>query len=249
MRVLLLTLHAPIASWGDHGARTSRRGSWSRPTRTAILGLVAAALGIERSAHEHHLALHQGLGFAVRVDATGHSLVDYHTYQAGLGDHMAFARTRRDELSGMAKTSITHREYRADALYTVALWTRGPCPWTLEDIRDAVRRPHWMLYLGRKACVPALPLCPTIVEAEDVPAAFELRLPLPSAIAAHLPIRLDATPTIASDVDAPGVSRSRIEQRRDGYHYTSGDLRTYVERQEYVMVLPRRERSHAQEDL
>ena len=125
MEVLLFTLYAPVAAYGDHGARTSRRGSWARPTRTATLGLVAAALGIERSAHEDHLGLHEGLGFAVRVDGTGASLTDYHTFQVGFGDHLQVTRMRADEHRGGTKTTITHREYRTDSLHTVGLWKRG----------------------------------------------------------------------------------------------------------------------------
>ena len=247
MQVLFLTFYAPLAAWGDHGARTAWRGSWSRPTRTATLGIVAAALGVERSDHASHLALHQGLGYAVRVDATGGSMVDYHTFQAGIGNHVQFARTRRDEVDGPIKTSITHREYRTDGLHTVALWTKEGCRWSLEEIRDAILRPQWVLYLGRRACVPALPLNPAIVDAEDVPLAFDKRPALPNELAASLNLKLDRYSVIAADIDAPGVKTSRVEQRRDGYHFTSGDLRTYVDRREKIMELPRRERLQTSE--
>ena len=247
MQVLLLTFYAPLSAWGDHGARTTLRGSWSRPTRTATLGIVAAALGIERSAHESHLALHQWLGFAVRVDATGGSMMDYHTFHAGIGNHVQFARTRRDEVAGPIKTSITYREYRTDGLHTVALWAKEGSPWSLKEIREAILRPQWMLYLGRRACVPALPLNPAIVDAEDIPAAFAQRPALPNKIVANLNLTLDRYPVIAADVDAPGVKTSRVEQRRDGYHFTDGDLRTYVDRQEKIMELPDRERPHTLE--
>ena len=249
MEVLLFTLYAPVAAYGDHGARTSRRGSWARPTRTATLGLVAAALGIERSAHEDHLGLHEGLGFAVRVDGTGASLTDYHTFQVGFGDHLQVTRMRADELRGGTKTTITHREYRTDSLHTVGLWKRGNGSWNLDQICAAIQRPHWVLYLGRRCCVPALPLMPVIVDAENIPAAFEVRPPLADGITAtDLGVRLDPYPILAADVGAPGVAASRVEQRRDGYHYTSGDLRTYVDRQEWIMDLPRRRQDHMAEE-
>ncbi|MEZ5816626.1 MAG: type I-E CRISPR-associated protein Cas5/CasD [Hyphomicrobiaceae bacterium] len=247
MQVLLFTLHAPLVAYGDHGARTSRRSSWDRPTRTATLGLVAAALGIDRSDHEQHLALHEGLGFAVRVDATGRSLTDYHTFDVGKGAHLALARSRADELDGPTQTTITYREYRTDALHTVALWLTGDCPWTLDQIQAALRRPHWILYLGRRSCIPALPLKPTIVDAATIPAAFALHPPIPEQLAADLRLDLDCHPIIAADVGAPGVTPLRVEQRHDGYHHTRGDLRTFVERQEWVMPLLSGDTDHSAE--
>jgi CRISPR system Cascade subunit CasD len=154
---------------------------------------------------------------------------------------------RADELDGDTKTTITHREYRVDALHTVALWNRAKCPWNLDQIRAALRRPHWVLYLGRRCCLPALPLNPIIVDAENIPEAFALRPPLAKEIAGHLPIQLDRYPIIAADVGAPGVVASRVEQRRDGYHYTSGDLRTFVERQEWIMEVPMRDEPSVEE--
>jgi hypothetical protein len=86
-------------------------------------------------------------------------------------------------------------------------------------------------------------LRPIVVDTETIPDAFALRPPVPKEIADDLPIRLDQHPIIAAALGSPGVTASRIEQRRDGYHYTSGDLRTYVERQEAIMGLPRREQT------
>ena len=67
---LLLTLYAPLASWGDI-AVGEVRGSWDRPSRSAVLGLVAAALGVDRADQAAHDALDVGYGVAVRQDAAG----------------------------------------------------------------------------------------------------------------------------------------------------------------------------------
>lgn len=228
MRVLMLTLHAPLASYGDT-AMGRRRTSWTRPARSAVIGMVAAALGIDREDHDSLAALTSGLGYAVRTDATGASMTDYHTAAVGQGREAQNARTRRYELAGEAKTIPSHREYREDSLHTVALWDQGS-PWSLDQIAEAIRHPHWIIYIGRRACVPSLPLNPEIIEAETLREAFALRPALPEEIAAALSIRLNSHPEIAADENAPGLEPSRIERRRDIYNRR----RSFRERAEWI---------------
>lgn len=78
---LLLTLYAPLSSWGGI-AVGEERNSWDRPSRSAVLGLVAAALGVARDDQASHDALDWGYGVAVRLDVAGSSVVDYHTAQS-----------------------------------------------------------------------------------------------------------------------------------------------------------------------
>ena len=78
---LLATLYAPLASWGDI-AVGEVRNSWDTPSRSAVLGLVAAALGLRRDEQEAHATLDRTLAVAVRVDLTGIAMVDYHTAQS-----------------------------------------------------------------------------------------------------------------------------------------------------------------------
>ena len=58
---LLFTLYAPLAALGEV-AVGERRVSAARPARSAILGLLAAALGIERRDEAAHAALQEGYG-------------------------------------------------------------------------------------------------------------------------------------------------------------------------------------------
>ena len=172
---LLFQLYGALASWGEI-AVGERRGSWSRPSKSAIIGLVAAALGIERDEGERQSALAAGYGFAVRVDSPGVPLRDYHTVQTArevdikkLRKKDARPLTRRRELSvDNPMTILSQREYYADALYTAALWARASAPVSLGDLRDALRRPQFALYLGRKSCPPSLPLAPEVVAAQHL---------------------------------------------------------------------------------
>ncbi|MHB1224478.1 MAG: type I-E CRISPR-associated protein Cas5/CasD [Gemmatimonadaceae bacterium] len=180
---LLLTLYAPLASWGDI-AVGEFRGSWDRPSRSAVLGLIAAGLGLERENQAAHDALDEGYGVAVRADVTGAPLADYHTTQTV--DSATVRRRRpatRAELLDTRdrQTILSQRTYRQDALATVALWVRGEARWTLDELRDALMQPRFVLYAGRKANVFGLPLDPRVEQADTLAEALGRR---PSALGA-----------------------------------------------------------------
>ena len=152
-----------------------RRSSWSRPGKSAILGMVAAALGYDRSDEEKHQGLETGLFYAVRVDSMGRSFSDWHTAQTPQARSGAVYRTRKEELEdsdGTVHTVLSHREWRTDTFYTVALWQRHDSNLDLDKIRDALRKPVYSLYLGRKSAPIGLPMNPVVVEAEALLEAF-----------------------------------------------------------------------------
>ncbi|MFI0242839.1 type I-E CRISPR-associated protein Cas5/CasD [Streptomyces sp. NPDC016845] len=77
--VLLVRLAAPLQSWGV-ASRFSHRDTHPRPTKSAVLGLCAAALGRDRTEPVDDLA---ALTFGVRADHPGTPVRDYHTVGAG----------------------------------------------------------------------------------------------------------------------------------------------------------------------
>lgn len=178
---LLFRLYGPLASWGEI-AVGERRGSWSRPGKSGVLGMVAAALGIRRDEADRLAALTAGYDFAVRVDAPGVPLRDYHTAQTVREADMKKLRkidsrpmTRRRELAVEKEdreTILSQRDYYADFMATVALWQREASPHSLAALADALRRPGFVLYLGRKSCPLGLPLAPALVSAETLSEAF-----------------------------------------------------------------------------
>lgn len=165
MKYLLFRLYGPMSSWGDIAVGETRP-SFTYPSKSAVLGLVAAGLGIRRDEEIKHQQLAESLGFAVRVESFGVPLVDYHTAQVPSGKERYC--TRRDELSGERSdlnTILSTRDYRADGLSTIILWEKKACERGLAEIADKLIRPSFVLYLGRKSCPLALPLEPQIVEA------------------------------------------------------------------------------------
>lgn len=218
---LVFRLYGPLASWGDI-AVGEVRPSATHPSKSAILGLVAAALRIDREQEATHQALARGYGFAVRVDSMGVPLVDYHTVQvppSGTGRNRRTFATRRDELCTLPRdalnTILSRRDYRMDALATAALWVRGAeAPFSLGAIRDALERPGFVLYLGRKSCPLALPLEAQVVQAPTVREAFEAAQFAELEALRHL--RLSETAGLYWEDGAPaGMEAQHTFERRD----------------------------------
>lgn len=139
--VVLLRLSGPMQSWGTR-SRFIHRDTESEPTKSGVLGLVAAALGRPREEDLSDLA---AMSMAVRIDAPGHPEVDYQT---------TLNVIRADgSKNDMAVQSWRH--YLADARFMVAL---GGESWLCQAIAAALRAPVWPLFLGRKGYVPGEPV-------------------------------------------------------------------------------------------
>lgn len=177
MTFLVFRLQGPLASWGDT-AVGEYRPSVDYPGESALIGLLGAALGIRREEEDAHAALRQGYGFAIGLQSTGSLLRDYHTAQVP-GQAALKNRphsTRRDELSvpkEQLNTVLSTRDYRQDAACLVAIQAREQPPYALAALAEALRRPRFVLYLGRKSCPPAAPMHPMLIDEIDAHAAFE----------------------------------------------------------------------------
>ena len=219
MRFLVFTLYAPMGSFGEI-AVGERRMSWARPGRSAVLGLVAAAQGIVREDERAHQRLEAGLYYAVRTDAPGRPLIDYHTAQTPKARKGRGFATRREELeSDTLNTVLSVREWRTDACFTVALWPRADQFVSLDGIAEALRHPRFVLYVGRKSAPPGLPLNPEIIEADTFVSAFEARQPNDEEREVLRKTRFRGMEgrLLAFDHDAPGAPPgARVERRRDG---------------------------------
>lgn len=190
-RFLLFQLYGPLASWGSI-AVGDVRPTFNRPSKSAVLGLIGAALGLKRphremdekqrkALEEKHRALAASFGYAARVDNLGVFLSDYHTVQTP-SKEAEWGSTRRDEVrlfDHQVRTEtkgpnaiVSHREYYSDMLATVCLWGLSDAAYLLNRIRSALEEPIFTPYLGRKACPPALPFFPEIVEAATIREAF-----------------------------------------------------------------------------
>jgi len=170
---LTFQLHGPMASWGDIAVGTIRP-SWNHPTRSAIIGLLSAALGIRRDDEEMLLRISQGYRMAFRVVDSGSLIRDYHTIHSTKPRSKKQARvyhTRKDALESLdneIETTLSSRDYLCDSYYIVFMTESDTPPFSLEELEKYLREPVFTLYLGRKSCPLALPLNPLIIEAETL---------------------------------------------------------------------------------
>lgn len=176
---LVFRLYGPLVSWGDI-AVGEYRPSFVHPSKSAIIGLCAAALGIRRDEEERQQRLAESCSFAVRVDSMGILLRDYHTSEVPRGDGFA---TRRREIHAVLDqkrsgtqfkgTILSSRDYRCDAVYTVAISVSDGAPLSVQELATALKKPVFTLYLGRKSCPLSLPLQPQIINKATLREAFE----------------------------------------------------------------------------
>ncbi|WP_405643928.1 type I-E CRISPR-associated protein Cas5/CasD [Streptomyces uncialis] len=153
--VLLLRLAGPLQSWGSRSA-FNRRETQPEPTKSGVIGLLAAAQGLDRAAPLGDLL---DLRLSVRVDVAGTLTRDYHTVsdyrgrpllQAGVS-----AKLQQRPTAPAKYTHLTQRYYLQDAVFLAAL--SGPEE-TLAELARAVAEPAFPLALGRRSCPPTQPV-------------------------------------------------------------------------------------------
>ncbi|MBT9100438.1 type I-E CRISPR-associated protein Cas5/CasD [Methylovulum psychrotolerans] len=165
MDLLLFRLYGAMASWGEIAVGENRHTA-HYPSKSALLGLLGAALGLERQDEEQQRQLQEGYAMAVESFTAGHLLRDYHTAQVPDAVGKFIYRTRRDEIilgKERLGTILSSREYRTDALAVVAVRALADAPFSLAEIQEKLLKPMFHLYLGRKSCPLSAPLNPQLL--------------------------------------------------------------------------------------
>lgn len=132
----------PMQSWGTR-SRFDNRDTEIAPSKSGVIGLVAAALGRGRTESVTDLA---ALRMGVRMDNEGVLMRDYHTAQNVI----------KADGSGLQETAVSERHFLADAVFLVGL--EGEDRRLLAAIDAALERPHWPLALGRRSFPPSRPV-------------------------------------------------------------------------------------------
>ena len=169
---LLLHLSGPLQSWGER-SRFNQRDTAPAPTRSGLIGLIAAALGRPRHQPLSDLA---ALRFTTRIDRPGTLLRDFHTVGGGMPRHLTVITAEGKRRSAETATLISDRYYLQDAAFTVAV--TAPDPQLVADCAQALRAPTWPPYLGRRSCPPNAPL---LIDTVHDPIGHLIRLPLADA--------------------------------------------------------------------
>lgn len=221
--VLLMRLAAPIQSWGQASA-FNRRDTADRPTKSGIIGLLAAAQGRARTTPIDDLG---ELELGVRVDQPGTLLRDYHTVSDYRGLPLPSASLNAkgtQKPTGPVKhTHITQRFYLQDAVFLAAI--AGPSE-LIATLRHALTHPAFPLALGRRSCVPTQPL---LLADDTQPTVTAALRATPWLASEHTKEqlrrrgRLPTTVTLATTVDT--IARTEtLTENTSRRHHESGHL-------------------------
>lgn len=176
---LILKLKGAMQAWGGH-TYEDYRPSLAFPTRSGLLGLLGACLGIKRSQLDKQQALDKSFIFAVRADKrelTTKKLVDFHT------------------VDGVAKVDgslvdypvVTRREYLLDAEFTIAIEFLSGAIYNLATIKQALAKPIFTPFLGRRCCPLSRPLFETEMTSNSLEEALSQIEPKVGVIYSEIP--------------------------------------------------------------
>ncbi len=147
MATLLLRLAAPLQSWGS-SSKFEIRTTEKMPTKSGVVGMLAAALGMRRDSDLSKLNM---LTFGVRADREGEDITDF---------HMAHSEK---------SSYVTYRHYLCDAIFLAGLEGEYEL---LKELEIALQNPQFPLFLGRRSCPPTLPV---VIGIRDLPLETALR--------------------------------------------------------------------------
>jgi len=157
--VLAIRLSGPLQAWGTSSRLDRYRRTELFPTKSAVVGLVAAALGRSRTDPVNDLA---ELIFGVRADRAGEVLNDFHTVSSIFDENGRYSpeNGRLPKASGGylvhdKSKVVTSRSYLSDACFVAAL--EGAAE-TMHALDDALSHPAYPPFLGRRSCPPDAPL-------------------------------------------------------------------------------------------
>lgn len=169
---LIIKLQGSMQAWGGHTFE-DYRPSHIFPTRSAIIGLLGACLGIERDDTLKREALNNSLTrLTVRADPRYpmdskkplkmHKISDFHTVQ----------NVRKVDGAARKDAVVSRREYLCDAEFSIAMVFDKEAGYALEEIKQAIQKPYYTPFLGRKSCPLQRPLYEAVISAENAQSAL-----------------------------------------------------------------------------
>ncbi|MBC8403352.1 MAG: type I-E CRISPR-associated protein Cas5/CasD [Candidatus Marinimicrobia bacterium] len=161
-RYLAIKLQGVMQAWGGHTYEDLRHIELI-PTRSGILGLLAASIGIDRRDVAGLEALSASVALAVRMDSNPCRIMDFHTV----------LEARKVDGKSNKNPVVSRREYLCDAVYTLLAWEKVDASINMDIIGTAVQKPTYTPFLGRRSCPIGRPLFAGYIIASDLLDAFE----------------------------------------------------------------------------
>jgi len=219
---LPLLLDGPLQSWG-FASRFQRRTTGLYPTKSGVIGLLAAAMGLAKGSREEdqklpplraslmHVVLLPKAKWWIRQPGPERRsdwlelvrLEDYHTVGGGFDPETQPHCVPRTASGKPDKdATLSRREYLLDARFGVILVGQSD---VLIEAAGALCDPVWGLWLGRKSCIPAAP----VLAGTPVPSREESWTALLSAAGLPAGLAFGAFGSI-EEVAAPSEANSTI---------------------------------------
>jgi CRISPR system Cascade subunit CasD len=201
MSTLLLRLAAPLQSWGSDSKFDERKTDYA-PTKSGVIGMLAAALGRSREDSIEDLTQ---LKFGVRVDRQGEIISDLQ-----ITDMINY------------NLNLSHRQYLSDAIFLVGFESENVG--FLSSIASALQAPVYPLFLGRRSCPPSIPLVLGIREKGLYQALIDEPWLLPTWQKKRVYRDVQLRILMDADKKTPAVKRDvplsySMEHREYGYRY------------------------------
>jgi len=150
---LAIYLDGPMQSWG-YMSKFDQRTSLAYPTKSGIIGMLCAAMGIPKS-DIGRLAEIADLEMSTYVLSPLNRINDFHTVGGGFDKKKHSQNIVKKASGSIGNTVVTHREYLLNAKFAVILSGK---PDLLQQLESALKNPLWGVWLGRKSCVPTVPI-------------------------------------------------------------------------------------------
>lgn len=164
---LALLLDGPLQSWG-FASRFQRRTTGMHATKSGVVGLICAAMGLAKGSPEEHDLLPKLAELkmtTITIPRTVEQalsplplrrLEDYHTTGGGYDKDTQRQFIARKASGGPCDNpTISRRQYLLNASFGIIL--EGDRA-VLEEVASALQDPRWGVWLGRKSCIPAEPI-------------------------------------------------------------------------------------------
>ena len=171
MQALAFYIDAPLQSWGS-ASKFQHRETNRFPTKSAIVGLIAAAMGIDKHSDNEAAKLAPIVNLkltVVRLEKKAKPssrFTDFHTVGGGYDKKKLWEKMSIPHKASGAPFGavITRRTYLTDARFIALL--EGDLE-VLTQIETALKDPKWGIWFGRKTCIPASPLSPIIKDSKE----------------------------------------------------------------------------------
>lgn len=221
-RTLVLRFAGAAQSWAS--SPLAVKSTEGVPTRSGVLGLFGAALGLARPPFPVWM---RQLTVDARVDNPGTVVVDFQTVSRPPADIIA-SRTRHRLITSLGTdlkaadftvpngegekwsgtTMVTERAFLSGAEFIIAV--QHPDDARLDELSDALLQPVFMTYLGRKAFAPAFPFHLGIHHGDS--AQVLDRLPTSETSGRRLAVhRIARDRNYPSSYATPAAARTRTE--------------------------------------